>query len=120
MLRKPHLMPDQPHPMPGQPHLIARAAEFLTTEKGPPKEKLILGGKLLWAARTFSADWTPKLLERVNNIYRGLLKDGIFQKTVVEKMDENTVKKCLKQLTKDTVELAAEIEQAMSQGRLHK
>jgi hypothetical protein len=100
--------------MPEQLHLIAQAANFLTTGPGTPKEKLILGGKLIWAARILSDDWTPDLLERANSIYRGLWKDGIVQKTV-EQMDENTAKKCLKQLTKDTVELAAEIEQARSQ-----
>jgi hypothetical protein len=102
--------------MPEQLHLIAQTANFLTTGPGTPKEKLILGGKLIWAARILPGDWTPDLLERANSIYRGLLKDGNVQKTV-EQMDENTAKKCLKQLTKDTVELAAEIEQARSQGR---
>ena len=106
--------------MPDQLHLIAQAANFLTTGTGTPKEKLILGGKLIWAARILSDEWTPDLLERANSIYRGLVKDGIFQKTVIEKMDENTAKKRLKQLTKDTVELAAEIEQARSQGLPHK
>jgi hypothetical protein len=35
-------------------------------------------------------------------------------------MDESTANKCLKQLTKDTLELAAETEQARSQGRPRK
>ena len=105
--------------MPVQLHPIAQAANFLTTGPGTPKEKLILGGKLIWAARALSGDWTPELLERANSIYRGLLKDGTMQKTV-EQMDENTASKCLKQLTKDTVELAAEIEKARSQGRPRK
>ena len=105
--------------MPVQLHPIAQAANFLTTGPGMPKEKLILGGKLLWAAKTLSGDWTPDLLERANSIYRGLVKDGTVQKTV-EQMDENTANKCLKQLTKDTVELAAEIDQAKSQDRPRK
>lgn len=105
--------------MPDQLHLIAQAANFLTSGPGTSKEKLILGGKLIWAARTLSGDWTPDLLERANRIYRGLLKDGTVQKTV-EQMDENTANKCFKQLTKDTVELAAEIAQARSQDRPHK
>ena len=105
--------------MPDQLHLIAQAANFLTSGPGTSKEKLILGGKLIWAARTLSGDWTPDLLERANSIYRGLLKDGTVQKTV-EQMDENTANKCFKQLTKDTVELAAEIAQARSQDRPHK
>ena len=105
--------------MPAQLHPIAQAANFLTTGSGTPKEKLILGSKLIWAARTLSGDWTPDLLERVNSIYRGLLKGGTVQQTV-EQMDENTANKCFKQLTKDTVELAAEIAQARSQDRPHK
>ena len=105
--------------MPISPHPIALAANFLTTGPGTPKEKLILGGKLIWAARILPGDWTPDLLERANSIYGGLLIGGTVQRTV-EQMDENTANKCLKQLTKDTVELAAEIEQARSQGRPHK
>jgi hypothetical protein len=102
--------------MPVQLLPIAQAANFLTTGSGTPKEKLVLGGKLIWAARTLLGDWTPELLERANNIYRGLTKAGTVQKTV-ELMDENTADKCLKQLTKDTVELAAEVAQVRSQGR---
>ena len=105
--------------MPVQLHPIAQAANFLTSGPGTSKEKLILGGKLIWAARTLPGDWTPDLLERATSIYRGLLKDGTVQKTV-EQMDENTANKCIKQLTKEMVELAAEIEQARSQGRRHK
>jgi len=103
--------------MPISPHPIALAANFLTIGLGTPKEKLVLGGKLIWAARTLSDDWTPDLLEKANSIYRGLLKGGTVLKTV-EQMDENTANKCLKQLTKDTVQLAAEIEQARSKQPL--
>ena len=99
------------------PHPIALAANVLTTGPGTPKEKLVLGGKLIWAARILPGDWTPDLLEKANGIYRGLVKDGTVQKTV-EQMDENTANKCLKQLTKDTVQLAAEIEQARSKQPL--
>jgi hypothetical protein len=99
------------------PHPVEQAASFLTTGPGTPKEKLILGGKLVRAAMMFSKDWTPDLLEMANSIYRGLLKGGTVQKTV-EQMDENTANKCLKQLTKDTVELATDIEQARSQQPL--
>ena len=105
--------------MPVQLNPIAQAANFLTTGPGTPKEKLVLGGKLIWAARTLPGDWTPDLLERANSIYRGLLKGGTVQKTV-EQMDENTANKCLKQLAKDTAELAAGIEQARSQNRPRK
>ena len=105
--------------MPVQVHPIAQAAAFLTTGPGTPKEKLVLGGKLIWAARTLPGDWTPELLERANGIYRGLLTGGSVQKTV-EQMDENTADKCLKQLAKDTAELAAETEQARSQARPRK
>ena len=105
--------------MPVQVHPIAQAATFLTSGPGTAKEKLVLGGKLIWAARTLPGDWTPELLERANSIYRGLSKGGTVQKTV-EQMDENTANKCLKQLTKDTAELAAEIEQARSQARPRK
>jgi len=47
------------------PHPIALAANVLTTGPGTPKEKLVLGGKLIWAARTLPGDWTPALLEVV-------------------------------------------------------
>jgi hypothetical protein len=102
--------------MPVQLHPIAQAAAYLTTGPGTPKQKLLLGGKLIWAATILPGDWTPDLLERANSIYRGLLKGGTVQKTV-EQMDENVANKCLKQLSKDTAELAAEIEQARSRAR---
>jgi hypothetical protein len=100
-------------------HPIAQVATFLTTGPGTPRERLVLGGKLIWAAATLAGDWTPDLLERANSLYRGLLKGGTVRKTV-EQMDENTVNKCLKQLAKDTAELAAEIEQARSRARPRK
>jgi hypothetical protein len=97
-------------------HPIAQAANFLTTGPGTPQEKLVLGGKLIWIARTLSGDWTPDLLERANSIYGGLLKDSTLKKTVGQ-MDETTANRCLKQLTKDTTELAAAIEQVKDRGR---
>ncbi len=105
--------------MPVQSHPIAQAATFLTTGPGTPKEKLVLGGKLIWAARLLPEDWTPDLLERANGIYQGLLTGGSVRRTV-KQMDENTADKRLKRLAKDTAELAAEIEQARSQARPHR
>ena len=92
--------------------------QVLATGPGTTKEKLVLGCKLIWMARIFPGDWTPNLLERADSIYRGLVKGGSLLKTV-ELMDEDTAEKCLKQLTKDTVELAAEVE-ARSQTRPQK
>ncbi len=105
--------------MPVQVHPIAQAATFLATGPGTPKQKLVLGGKLIQAARTFPGDWTPELRERASSIYRGLLTGGSVQKTV-EQMDANAADKCLKRLAKDTAELAAETEQARSQARSRK
>ena len=105
--------------MPIQLHPIAQAANFLTSGRGTSKEKLIHGGKLIWVARVFPGDWTPDLLARANSIYRSLFTGGTVQKTV-EQMDENAASKCLKQLTKDVVQLAAEMEQGRSQGRPQK
>ena len=59
------------------------------------------------------------MLEKANGIYRGLLTGGSVQKTV-EQMDENAADKRLKRLAKDTAELAAETEKAMSQARPRK
>jgi hypothetical protein len=105
--------------MPTQLHPIAQAAAFLTTGPGTSKEKLILGSKLIWAAKTLSGDWAPNLLERANSICRGLMTDGTVQRTV-EQMDESTADKRLKQFREDTVELAAAIEQVRSQARPHR
>ena len=101
------------------PNPIAQAVKSLTTGLGTPKEKLRLGGKLLWAARTIPGNWTPELLGRANRIYGGLLQGGSLHRRL-EQMDENAANKCLKQLAKDMAELAAGIEQARSQGRLPK
>jgi len=101
------------------PSLVEQAASFLKSSSATPKEKLVIGGKLLWSDTIFSEDWTPELLDRARTAYKFLFKHGTMKKTV-EQMDENTANKCLKQLTKDTVELAAEIEQARSQVRPQK
>lgn len=98
---------------------IAQAAKLLTTGSGTAKEKLLLVGKLLWAATTIPGDWTPDLLARANSIYRGLLR-GSTLRNAVEEMDENAASKCVKQLAKDTAELAAAIEQVRSRGRRRK
>jgi hypothetical protein len=97
-------------------HPIAQAADFFTNSRATPKEKLILGGKLIWAASTLPGNWTPELLERANSIYRGLIRGGTLQKTV-DQMDESAADACLRQVTKDTVELAAATVQIRSQGR---
>ena len=100
-------------------HPIVQAAALLTSGSGTPKEKLVLGGKLIWIARAIRGDWTPDLLERANRIYHGLLQGSTLKKAV-EEMDDSAANKCLTQLTKDTVELAAEFELVRSQGRQHK
>jgi hypothetical protein len=101
--------------MSARPHLIAKAAEYLTKEKGTPREKLVFGAKLLWIATTFADGWTPKMLTRAKGVCRGLAKDGITEREMKWMKDE-TVKNCLKELTKEVVELAAEIERGRRQG----
>ena len=53
--------------MPITPHLVEQAASFLQSSSATPKEKLVIGGKLLWAATMVSKDWTPELLESGKN-----------------------------------------------------
>ena len=96
---------------------VAQAAKFLTSDLGTPKEKLVAGGKVLWAATLLAGDWTPDLLEKANGTLAALLKGGTLEKTVT-RMDEKAAAKCLDQLTKDVTELANGIERARSQKRL--
>ena len=96
---------------------VAQAAKFLTSGLGTPKEKLVIGGKMLRVAMMIAEDWTPDLLTEANRTLAALLKGGTLETTVAQ-MDEKTASKCLGQLTKDMTELATGIEQARTQKRL--
>ena len=97
------------------PHLVEQAANFLKSSSATPKQKLIIGGKLLWAATMVSKDWTPELLDRAKAAYKFLFKHGKHGKKTVKQMDEKDASRCLAQFTKDVTQLATDIEQARSQ-----
>ena len=99
------------------PHLVEQAANFLKGSAATPKQKLIIGGKLLWAATMVSKDWTPELLDQARTAYKFLLKHGNMKRTV-EQMDEKDASRCLTQFTKDVTQLATDIKQARSQRPL--
>ncbi len=100
-----------------RPHPVEQTANFLKSSSATSKEKLVIGGKLLWAAMMLSEDWTPELLERARVVYNFLLKHGSVERTV-EQMDEKAASRCLIQLTKDVTQLATDIKQARSQQSL--
>jgi hypothetical protein len=99
--------------VPVRPHLITKAVEFLAKDEETPRKKLVYGGKLLWIATTFADGWTPELLAKAKGVCRGLAKHGITEREVKWMKDE-MVTKCLKELTKEVGELAAEIERRRS------
>ena len=92
---------------------IAQVAQFLASGSGTTKQKLIAGGKMLWAATALSKDWPPGVVEKSNRAQQALVTDGSILRTV-SGMNEKTATECLKQLTKDVAELALEVEQARS------
>ena len=99
------------------PHLVEQAANVLKSSSATPKQKLIIAGKLLWAATMVSKDWTPELLDRAKAAYEFLFKHGKhgnLEKSV-KQMDEKDASRCLAQFTKDVTQLATDIEQARSQ-----
>ena len=96
------------------PHLVEQAASFLKSSPATPKEKLVIGGKLLWGATMVSDGWTPALLDRARTAYKPLLKHDNMKRTL-EQMDEKAVSRCLAQFTKDVTQLATDIEQARNQ-----
>jgi hypothetical protein len=96
------------------PHLVEQAASFLKSSSATTKQKLVIGGKLLWAATMVSKDWTPELLDQARTAYKFLLKHGNMKRTL-EQMDEKDASRCLTQFTKDVTQLATDIEQARSQ-----
>jgi hypothetical protein len=100
--------------MSARSHPVKDAASFLQSSSATPKEKLAIGGKLLWGAMTVPNDWTPELMDRARTAYQFLLKHGNMKKTV-ELMDERDASRCLAQFTQDVTQLAADIEQAKSQ-----
>lgn len=96
------------------PHPVEQAASFLQSSSATAKEKLVIGGKLLWATTVISKDWTPKLLDRARTACKSLSEHGSMAKTV-QQMDEKAASRCLKQFTSDVTELAADMKQARSQ-----
>jgi hypothetical protein len=99
------------------PHPVEQAANFLKSSSATPKDNLLIGGKLLWAAMMLSEDWTPELLDRARTAYKFLLKCDRM-KTTVEQMSEKVASRCLTQFTKDVTQLATDIKQARSQRPL--
>jgi hypothetical protein len=96
-------------------HLVEQAASFLKNNStATSKEKLAIGGKLLWSATVVSKGWTPELLDRAGAAYKFLFKHGNIKRTL-EQMDEKDASQRLKQFTKDVIQLAADIEQARNQ-----
>ena len=99
------------------PRPVEQAASFLKSSSATPKEKLVIGGKLLWSDTMLSEDWTPELLDRARTACKFLFKHGTMNRTV-EQMDEKDASRCLTQFTKDVTQLATDIEQARSQQPL--
>jgi hypothetical protein len=99
------------------PHPVEQAANFLKSSSATSKEKLVIGGKLLWAAMMLSEDWAPELLDRAGTMYKFLLTHGNVE-TTVEQMDEKAATRCLVQFTKEVTQLAADIKQARSRRPL--
>ena len=95
-------------------HPVEQIASFLQSSSATPKQKLIIGGKLLWAAMIFSKDWPPELLDRARMVYKPLLKHGNMKRTL-EQMDEKDASRCLAQFTKEVTQLATDIEQTGNQ-----
>jgi hypothetical protein len=104
-------MSDSPHPVEqaASPNLVEQAASFLKSSSATPKEKLAIGGKLLWAATMLSDDWTPELLDRTKMACKFLYEHGSMKQTV-QQMDEKDAIRCLTQFTKDVTQLATDIE----------
>jgi hypothetical protein len=101
-------------------HLVEQAASFLKNSSATPKERLAIGGKLLWGATIVPNGWTPELLDRAKATCKFLFKHGNIKRTV-RQMDEKDASRCLKQFTKDVTQLATDIEQARNQQpRPHK
>jgi hypothetical protein len=96
------------------PHLVEETANVLQSSLATPKEKLIIGGKLLQAAMMFSKNWTPELMNEAKTAYHFLLDHGNMKRTV-EEMDEKDANRRLAQFTNDVMHLATGIKQARSQ-----
>jgi hypothetical protein len=96
-------------------HLVEQAAIFLKNNSAAtPKQKLAIGGKLLWSATVVSKGWTPELLDQARATCKFLLKQGNIKRTL-DQMDEKDASRHIKQFTKDVTQLAADIEEARNQ-----
>ena len=96
------------------PRPVEQAASFLKSSSATPKQTLVIGGKLLWAATMLSEDWMPELLDRARTAYKFLFKHGNMKRSVAQ-IDEKDASRCLTQFTRDVTQLAADIKQARSQ-----
>ncbi len=99
------------------PRPVEQAASFLKSSSATPKEKLVISGKLLWAATMLSKDWPSELLDQAKSACKCLFKHGNM-KTTVEQMTDEDASRCLTQFTEDVTQLAIDIEQARSQNPL--
>ena len=100
-----------------RPRPIEQAASFLQSSQATPKEKLVIGGKLLQAALVLSEDWTPDLLDQAKAACKFLFLHGSTERTLGQ-MDEKAARRSLRQFTKDVTQLATDLEQARSQQPL--
>jgi hypothetical protein len=94
-------------------HLVKEAASFLKNSSATPKEKLAIGGKIVWGATMVSNGWTPELLGQARTACKFLFKRGSLERTV-KQMDEKDASRCLAQFTKDVTQLATAIKRARS------
>lgn len=95
---------------------VAQVAAFLTGGSGTPKEKLITGGKMLWAATVLGGGWTPELLAKARRSMEVLTRGTKIEYTV-GRMDDATAGKCLKQFAKEVTDLSVEIAQVRDRKR---
>jgi hypothetical protein len=89
-------------------HHVAQAAETLAGLHRATKERLVKAGGEFWAALRYRDEWTPKLLDRADQICETLLAEGTIE-TTVRKMAPETAARTVIDLAATMAHLAADI-----------
>jgi hypothetical protein len=106
--------------MPDQFSHVANAVGILNSTGGTPLERIVEGGSEFWRAMRHLGQWPPDLLKKARRICGVLLSDGFPLKGAVPTAasKKSTTGEWATEIAKDMANLAADVEQARTAGRL--
>ena len=101
---------------------VANAVGILNGGVGTPQDRLVDGGSEFWRAMAYLGKWPPDLLKKAKRIGTALLWDGFPVEgagaTAAFMKRRYTIGEWATEIANDMANLAADIEQARTEGRL--